>query len=111
MFKKYYLLVLMGLFLMVGCQKETIVPVNNTSPTLRDGDGCITDPNNEDEDEDDTDNITDPNNEDEDEDNDGGVSDVRDPRDPSSPKVAIDEDDIDLITDPNNEDEEEDDDK
>jgi hypothetical protein len=107
MFKKFYLLVLMGLFLMVGCQKETIMPVNNTNSSYR-GEGCdITDPNNEDEDEDDNGNITDPNNEDEDEDNDGDVSDARDPR---NPKVELDGDDIDVITDPNNEDEEEDDD-
>ena len=97
MFKKFYLLVLMGLFLMVGCQKEVIMPVDNTAPTFRGGgalDGDITDPNNEDEDEDDS--ITDPNNEDEEEDNDG----------------KIDADlDVDVITDPNNEDEDEDGDK
>jgi hypothetical protein len=60
MLKKYFLIVLIGLFLMAGCQKEAIMPVNNgfSGSTLRNGDadpndedGGITDPNNEDEEE------------------------------------------------------------
>lgn len=86
----------MGLVLLVGCQKEVIRPAHDCfTHDLRGGNtgggddvDNITDPNNEDEEEDyDDDRITDPNNEDEEEDADGN------------------------ITDPNNEDEEEDVDK
>lgn len=79
MFNKYWLVVLLGIFLMVGCQKEVIVPTNGTSvPTYRNGvvegenggkdeNGGITDPNVGDQDEDEDGDITDPNNTDEDE--------------------------------------------
>ena len=95
---KYISAVLIGMFLIVACQKEVIVPVDdsqnyrkgevNTIDGEDENSGGITDPNNEDEDEDegkgdglvfdfgedidldDDENITDPNNEDEDEDDD-----------------------------------------